>query len=293
MGRAFVRASTSESRKIMSRMRTGDKANRVLQLLRGLRNKEAMAEMGARGFTNDELNKGWELLRGVSCVKLDTVPAAYNEDALAQLDAWENLHFPVADAMLQHRFPAVHAHMFANLRQAVGIEVMVSVGTFIRRYDLMVEGAAPYGAEGPAAVAVLAARGIDTATIDKARALLAVMSSLPTSADLAPTEAELADLAEAEKRLWAWYLEWSRIARATVRSRKALREMGFLPRKRAASAGAEETEEMVDEAAPTSPAPAVGGGAVPLTTPPTAPSSTNGSAGASRFFVQPLAPVLR
>lgn len=37
-----------------------------------------------------------------------------------------------------------------------------------------------------------------------------------------------AAVADAEQKLWAWYLEWSRIARAVITDRRDLRQLGFL-----------------------------------------------------------------
>jgi hypothetical protein len=50
---------------------------------------------------------------------------------------------------------------------------------------------------------------------------------------------------EAERTLWAWYLEWSAIARQVIQDGRLLREMGFGAKRRGSSEGegdAEETE---------------------------------------------------
>ena len=57
----------------------------------------------------------------------------------------------------------------------------------------------------------------------------------------APTEE---DLAAAEADLWAWYKEWSGIARVVVTERNLLRKMGFLGTRRASG---EEGDEAADE----------------------------------------------
>ena len=81
-------------------------------------------------------------------------------------------------------------------------------------------GASP--ARGP-----LAARGLTVATAEEGRRLVhAVHAAAPASPpdDLPPMEI-------AERELWAWYLEWSAIARASIREPRLLRALGFSPEK--------------------------------------------------------------
>jgi len=174
------------------------------------------------------LQEGWKLLQGVSRVKLDASPANASSNTIDKLDAWENRWFPIAMATLERRFPAVHAQVFKNLSQTSGPAVAVSVGTFIERFDEMAAGAGAYGAEGVAAATVLAARGLSAAVIAEARGLLDTVGKIAVEPNVASLDEDQEALAKAEVALWAWYLEWSQIARIAVTQRSLLKQMGFI-----------------------------------------------------------------
>jgi hypothetical protein len=207
----------------------------------GLRAPRVGAAMAAYGFTNEDLDEGWKLLRAVSGVKLDAAGKPASADTIANLDAWENKWFPIAAATLERRFPAVHAQVFKNLSQTKGIAVVVSVRTFIDRFEQMAAGAGSFGTEGVAAAKVLESRGLTQAVIAEARAQLESVGKITIEAETATFEHDEAELAKAEDALWSWYLEWSQIARIAVKQRSLLRSMGFGPtRKSGAGEGEEE-----------------------------------------------------
>ena len=231
----------------MAHLSLGDKATRVLKMLMGMRNARIAASMAAYGLTDADLQEGWKLLRGVSREKLDSVVAPADSGLLDDLDAWENRWFPIASATLERRFPAVHAQIFNKLTQTSGPAVAVGVGTFIARFDEMASGAGSYGEEGIAAKGVLATRGLNSAVLDEARAMLAKVGRIEAHAAITTVEDDAAELAAAEERLWSWYLEWSQIARIAVNQHTLLKQLGFrATRAKAASAveGVEGVEGM-------------------------------------------------
>lgn len=120
-------------------------------------------------------------------------------NVVARIDAWENTWFPIAEAALGRKFPNVKEHLFRNLRQVEGPEVVVSVMHFVRRLDELSDPAAPCGAEGPSALELLAWRGLTEVVIGEAKSLL----DLPKRVDRKPwrsrTERGLAELL----RRWA------------------------------------------------------------------------------------------
>ncbi len=77
----------------MAKLTLGQKADRVLALLLGLRIARVAAALGAHGFKNEDLAEGWTLLRAVGKTKLDAEPepTALDANALQTLDEWENL----------------------------------------------------------------------------------------------------------------------------------------------------------------------------------------------------------
>jgi len=146
---------------------------------------------------------------------------------IAQLRVWEVRWFRVADATLARHFSAVREQLFLNLSSVPGAEVTVAVYNFLQRWDDMRAAKEPFGGDGPPATDLLARRGITVGVIDEARALLGSLGKTEKPLEGPTWEAYEAELVRAEDALWAWYLEWSQLARTTVRDRVLLRQMGF------------------------------------------------------------------
>ncbi len=197
----------------------GQKAGRVLQFLLAIRSMVVAGALGRFGFSDKDLEEGWKLMTRLTQGRLDGVKApSVDVGLVTQIDAWENLWFPVADATLANKAPDAHAVVFANLSQTSGPAVIVSVSTFVER----VEGL------DAATRKLLAKRGITAAVLSDAKAMLDRATSLAKDGESpVPTTASTAD-AEAERALWAWYLEWSSIARVAIKDRRVLRQCGFL-----------------------------------------------------------------
>ncbi len=219
----------------------GQKAERVLKLLLGMQNRRISTALAASGFTNADADEGWNLLRALNRGKRGFAGAGPINAAVWQdLDEWENRWFPIANATLQRRFPAVHAKMFLNLSQAEGPNVILSVTTFLERLAQLTDPKSGYGAEGEQAKKLLESRGLNDATLGQARVLLEGLGKSQPSAEPLPSiEDEKLEITKAEEALWAWYLEWSEVTRAVLKDRRLLRELGFLTNKRR---GADEEE---------------------------------------------------
>jgi hypothetical protein len=103
----------------MAKLTLGQKVERVIKLLVGLRNRRIAAALIKHGFTNGDLQEGWSLLQKVTRTQLDTPPELQPEDPVAvrNLDEWENKWFPIASATLKRRALEVHAWLFRNLSQ--------------------------------------------------------------------------------------------------------------------------------------------------------------------------------
>ena len=231
----------------------GEKATRVMRFLVGLRNPAVATALAAYGFTEADLAEGWALVHGLGKGKLAILPAQPRDlEVLVKLDAWENHWFPVSSASLERRFPAVFAGLFLNLQQAEGPEVAVTVRTFVDRYDELTAPDSKYGPDGAKAKDLLAARGVTPAVVDEARNLLSQLTKVaPSPITKAAIVEQESELERAEDALWAWYLEWSKVARVAIKQRQLLRQLGFLNR------------HAVEE----EPAPVTGGGAqTPATT---------------------------
>jgi len=207
----------------MAKLSIGQKAARALEFLMGLRNRRVAGTLSAHGFGQDDLDEGWGLMKALTQDRLNvTLPAPLDQAALLALDTWENKWFPIISASLSARFPAAHALVFRNLVQTDGPEVVLSVGTLLTRLEelKLADG-------GKDALALLARRGIHETIIADAKALLGKLGTIDTTSEpqggVSPEEEALREAA-----LWAWYLEWSKIARTVISDRRSLRSLGYL-----------------------------------------------------------------
>ncbi len=229
----------------MARLRTGQKVDRVIKLLMGLRHRRIASTLAQHGFTQEDLDTGWELLRGVVGKRLDVSPVKDPDPrALQDLDAWENKWFPIARVSLAHRYPAVHDEVFLNLSQTSGAEVVISVGMFIKRLATLESGDS--AAVRVQARQLLTRRGLTPGIIADAESLIGRLSTVE--------EPALVDLAEiraardrAEEMMWVWYLEWSTIARTAIRDGRLLRILGFGRRPRSGDDTDADADEGTDE----------------------------------------------
>lgn len=217
----------------MAKLTIGQKGERVLTLLLALRNPRIAAALTQHGFTNADLEEGWKLLRALTRSHLDAPAetASADPDALRALDEWENQWFVIASATLMRRAPKVHERLFRNLSQTEGVEVIVSVGTFLERWDNLDKPVKDggLGTEGKNAKKLLAARGLNEKVIGDAKALVSKLGRIDGPLpDLEKITAEDAQFEQAERELWGWYLEWSTIARSAIKQRSLLMKLGFL-----------------------------------------------------------------
>jgi len=208
----------------MAKLTIGQKAVRTLAFLMGLRNRQVAVALAAHGFTQEDIDEGFQRLAALTNGRLDVVPIPTTADPtqVRSLDLWENRWFPIVNATLRVRFPALHAMIFNNLTQTEGIEVIVSVSTMLSRLD-----AASKDEKNKAAFALLARRGLTDAILADAKRLLKAVATVETTIEEKPSITPEQDAA-LETALWDWYLEWSGIARAALTDRRALRALGFL-----------------------------------------------------------------
>ncbi|WP_437938412.1 hypothetical protein [Sorangium sp. So ce341] len=236
----------------MAKLTIGQKAERVLLLLMGLRKNKVAAALVAHGFSDEDLAEGWRLLQRVTRTRLGFVATAAATDTglINALDAWENKWFPIASATLKRHAPKAHAFLFRNLTQTEGAAVLVSVSTFVERWENLAKSKEKGGpdAEGDEGRKILAKRGLTKAVVDEAKQLLARAGKLESIAELPPAAATDEDFEKAEQQLWDWYLEWSTIVQTAIKDRRILRELGF--RRSSSRAAAEDvtSEEVEDEA---------------------------------------------
>jgi len=199
-------------------------AVRTLAFLMGLRYRQVAVALAAHGFTQADIDEGFQRLAALTNGRLDVVPIPATADPaqVRALDLWENRWFPIVNATLRVRFAELHAIIFNNLTQTEGIEVIVSMSTMLSRLD-----AASKDQKNKAAFALLSQRGLTDTIIADAKRLLKAVATVETTIEEKPSITPEQD-ARLETELWDWYLEWSGIARAAISDRRALRALGFL-----------------------------------------------------------------
>lgn len=202
----------------MPRGSVPQKMQQVVTFLIGLRHRPIRQALAAHGLSREEIEAGWRLVMELEDDgRFDEGPTS--GPILTDLDAWENLWLPIADATLNARMPAVHAEVFKNLRQTSGLEVVIGVRTFLERLDALARSDDP---TRRAARELLRARGLTDAVLDEARALIARIEQ----AESAPASPPICTEAQ-EEAMWRWYKEWSAVARVVLTDRRHLNALGF------------------------------------------------------------------
>lgn len=217
----------------MARLTVNQKAHRVLQFLLGLRLPSALKALRRHGFTDADVREGWQRLQALS-----TVPSGVDEDgpdpgALDAVAEFESTWLPIARVCMQHHYPKVATWLFNGLHDTQSSPL--HVGEFLDRVAALREGS-PADLPSRAAYDLLVLRGLDEQIVNRTREQIAV------SQQSVPRPAVLPDAREQhalEHALWAWYLEWSALARIAIKDRRVLRALGFLQTQPGAAADVE------------------------------------------------------
>ena len=219
-----------------------DKLWRMLSFLVGLRDPRLFAVMATRGMTPEIFEEGWNLFTTAAGAKLRYTSTGglcgspEETKLLAALDDWENSWFPILSATLSRHLPAMHEKVFENLTQTSGKGVIVSVGTLLDRYASL--SGSP---NGDAAVQLLESRGFTAEARKPAEDALAKLCAIGEAVvpDIEPSSKEEQD--KALEEAWAWYREWSTIARTLFKRGDILIRLGLRKMRRGSS------EPIVDE----------------------------------------------
>lgn len=225
----------------MPRFTVSQKAHRVLKFTIGLRSSKVSSVLAKHGFTEADLREGLELLAAVVRKRLSSQNQREDPKLIQKLDHFEGYWFPIVRAALARHYPEVGGALMLNLGSTSGVKVAMTVSAFIERLRQMEAQAAPFGAEGAAARALLAERGLTSAVVDELVGVLAELATFTEEGESDPA----AEMRAAEQAMWAWYLEWSAIARQSITNRAVLRRLGFLQ-----SRGEDEQEVTDHEVAP-------------------------------------------
>lgn len=199
---------------------------RALQFLMGVSARPAVrAVLEARGYTRAEHRRGWSLLERVGshqrgATMVDELVVA----ALEDLASWLSVNLRLVNAGLT-RHPEARDTVMKDLAPAEGPDAVLVASALLERLDAL-EGTP----EGDAALATLAARGVDATARREAAALVRTAKSDGSAAhpELLTEDGEFEqDLVE----LYLWLSEWSEVTRLFVKRRDHLITLGLAERR--------------------------------------------------------------
>jgi hypothetical protein len=194
----------------------------VLEFLLGLRDDRVLLALAARGFGDADRAKGWDLLRALGMTQSVPSRTSSTNEALASLDAWRRDWLRLVHVSLMHGFADLDAKLFRRIDKNTQPSIEV-VPIFLDRIEKLERSS---DANIQAAVAKLRARGFTSQCRDEARQM--VRSCIEFHPPEFPDpELRRAAMRQAEAALWAYYVEWSQVARTVIKDVSLLGLLGF------------------------------------------------------------------
>lgn len=203
------------------------------------------ATFAQRGYSDATHELGWSLVLKASGYRRPVAEALNKPEAAAaivELDRWDEPSFRVARAALL-LMPEQRSFLFQDLEPQSGAAAVASVVTFLDRCDELETSEERMATRKAdlAALERLAERGISKEERERLRKLVAVATASPDAAALPPNAPDAAAknaTKEAERReakiaLWAFCMEWSEVAKADIKRRDHLIQLGLGKRKTA------------------------------------------------------------
>ncbi len=213
----------------MTKLRFHQKEQRVLRFLKGSLHAKVLERLKTRGFTPATHEQGQSLLAEAVRARSAVAPRnAPSESLVPRLQELERTWVPVAQASLEDRFPKVYEELFRGYQRVTGIDVLLMLRVFVDRLRALGDET---DEESRAAAQLLAERGLTPEVAAEIDALLA--QAMKPAAPAPAPEPDPDEALEAERAMWRFYLEWSRIARTLVRERQLRRTLGFRDGKQA------------------------------------------------------------
>jgi hypothetical protein len=197
------------------------------------------AALLGRGYSAEDHLEGWKYLHACAGFSEESSEMDVEEpvvrDAIAELDAWDESGFRIVRATLERRFPDQAEFVLKGLKPATGAAAVLSVERLLERLDALenAEGRKDSRKEDHAALDVLGKRGIDEAKRKRLGELVTTAKSVAPIVQVDPAIVEEEDAARlaALGNLYAWYREWTEVARATIKRRDHLIRLGLASRR--------------------------------------------------------------
>lgn len=205
-------------------------------------NHPIRATLNQRGYSEAIHEQAWSLVLKSAGFRKSVTAGPQKPEAsaaIAEIDAWDEPNFRVARAALV-QMPEQLQFVFQDLEPQTGIAALASVTTFLDRLDELDNGKERKATRKAdhAALDKLAERRIGPAERKRLRHLISIATASPDAADLIPSAdpkdtARKAEQRQAKIALWALYTEWSEIAKADIKRRDHLIQLGIAKRKAA------------------------------------------------------------
>jgi hypothetical protein len=205
----------------MAKLGPAGKMRRVLEFLLGLRDDRVLSALLARGFSEADRAKGWDLLRALGTTQC-VVRASTDNTALDSLDAWRREWVPLLHVSLEHGFADVNAKLFHRIDTGSrpSLEVVTVLLNRLDKLDRETDETIR------AALAKLHDRGFTAERREQGKRLLRAAQSFKPPEGPDP-EVRRATIRQAEAALWAYYIEWSSLARTVIKDVRLLELLGF------------------------------------------------------------------
>jgi hypothetical protein len=221
------------------------KMRRVLEFLIGLRDDRVLAALADYGFTADDRDKGWELLRGLGLTQAVPKSVPFTNATLVALDAWRQRWMRIVSVSLVQDFPRVYDQIFSGIDEPKkpSFAVVPVLADRIEKLERAKD------ATSRAALAKLRKRGLSSERMAEARRLVTdfVGTKPPEMPDM---NARRTKIHAAETALWNYFVEWSHIARTVIKEPRLLELLGF----RGGATDDEQPTAIAEQPSPASPA---------------------------------------
>ncbi len=212
---------------------------RALKFARGVgTNVTLRATLQQRGYTPAVHNLVWDRLQTVCNISLPAATDTFDAkalDAIPFIDSNDEMLFEIISASVAPRFPEQAAFLCEGIGPSTGMTSVINTRTLLDRMNQLEKS--PERKEtrkkDHAVLELLAERGVTPELRDRLAAAVKtataapVVAAIDTPAIAASDEAYVKALGE----LRAWYDEWSRVARVTIKRRDHLILLGLAQRK--------------------------------------------------------------
>jgi hypothetical protein len=201
------------------------------------RSPEARRLMAKKGFGEEAQREGVRLVQQVFAFEAPPADPRTDEEVRAagdKIDDDDEDIFRVGRASLVHKHPAQAAFLFNGIGPSTGAQSVINMSVLLGRIEELRSSPARAStrAEDQAALDTLARRGLGPQELDVLAELVRIALSAKSVPSTGPKEELAAKRQAALVALRVWYEEWSELARASIKRRDLLQNLGLARRVR-------------------------------------------------------------